>query len=125
MNPQDPPHASPLDPGTYVDLLNALSTAISPLQMLHQKAIEALKPSVQDMVRSGSRDVQRIEHTLDQLLNHACTPEGLTLFKTLCRHYWAIDQEATASYVQAYREMWAVDEQNESEAVHIPHPPAT
>ena len=116
MNPQDPPHAAPLDASKYVDLLIALSTAISPLQTLRQKAIEALEPTVQDMVRSGNRDVQRIEHTLDHLLNHACTPEGLTLFKTICRYYWTIDPQATASYVQAYRDMWDDDEQNDSEA---------
>jgi hypothetical protein len=121
MNPQDPPNEARPDTSAYLDLLNALSTAISPLQTLHQKAIEALKPSVQVLVRSGSRDVHQIEHTLDQLLNHACTPEGLTLFKTLCRHYWLIDPQATASYVQAYREMWAGDEENDREAVHISH----
>ena len=108
-----------------MDLLNALSTAVSPLQTLHQKAIEALEPTVKVLVSSGNQDVHQIEHTLDQLLSHACTTEGLTLFKTLCRHYWLIDQQATASYVQAYREMWGDDEQNESEAVHIPQPPAT
>lgn len=125
MKDQHPSHPARSDTKAYVDLLNALSTAISPLQTLHQKAIEALEPTVQVLVRSGSRDVHQIEHTLDQLLNHACTPEGLSLFKTLCRHYWAIDPQATASYVYAYREMWGGDDQNESEAVHIPHSPAT
>jgi hypothetical protein len=121
MNPQDPPHAASLDTNMYADLLDALSTAMASLQTLQQQAIEALEPTVQDMVRSGCRDAQRIEHTLDQLLNHACTPEGLTLFKTLCRHFWTIDPQATASYVQAYREMWDDDEQNDSEAAHISH----
>ena len=121
MNPQDPPHAASLDTNTYADLLDALSTVISSLQMLHQKAIDALEPTVHDLVRSGSSDTQRIEHTLDQLLNHACTHEGLTPFKTLCRHFWTIDPQATASYVQAYREMWDDDVQNDSEAVYISH----
>lgn len=121
MNPQDQPHAASLDTNTYAELLDALSTVISSFQMPHQKAIEALEPTVHDLVRSGSRDLHQIEHTLDQLLNHACTPEGLTLFKTLCRHYWAIDPQATASYVQAYREMWDDDKQNDSEAAHISH----
>jgi hypothetical protein len=121
MNPQDSTHPASLDTNTYADLLKALSTAMASLQTLHQQAIEALEPTVQDMVRSGCRDAQRIEHTLDQLLNHACTPEGLTLFKTLCRHFWTIDPQATASYIQAYREMWDDDEQNDDEAAHISH----
>lgn len=101
----------------YQNLLAELSAAIAPLQALHQQAVEALAPSVQEMVRSGSRDVQRIEHTLDQLLGHACLPEGLALFKALCRHYWTLDQQATASYVHAYRELWDADDKNDTEEV--------
>ena len=108
--PYPSPQAASPDTGTYVDLLHVLSTAMAPLQALHQQAIEALVPIVQDMVRSGSRDAQRIEHTLDQLLNHACVPEGLALFKALCRHYWPLNPQATASYVHAYREMWDGDD---------------
>jgi hypothetical protein len=102
---------------TYQDLLAELKTTAAGLQTLHEQAIEALTPTVQDMVRSGSRDVQRIEHTLDQLLDHACLPEGLALFKTLCRHYWTLDPQATASYVRVYREMWDADDQNLTDEV--------
>ena len=63
MNPQDQPHAASLDTNTYADLLDALSTVISSFQMLHQKAIEALEPTVQDLVRSGSRDMHQITMT--------------------------------------------------------------
>jgi len=34
------------------------------------------------------------------------TEVGLTLFKSLCRHYYDIDPSAAAGYVNAYREMW-------------------
>lgn len=87
------------------------------VQRLREQGIEALAPVVQDLVRSRSRDVQRIEHTLDQLLDVACLPEGLALFKTLCRHYWTQDPQATADYVQAYREMWDDEAQGDSEEV--------
>ena len=105
------------DANPYQDLMATLSATIAPLQALHQKAVEALAPTVQDILRSGSRDAQRIEHTLDQLLDHACLPEGLALFKALCRHYWTLDPQATASYVNAYREMWDGDEQNRAQEV--------
>ena len=101
----------------YQDLLQTLAATAAPWQTLHQQAIEALAPTVQELVHCDSRNAQRIEHTLDQLLNHACTPEGLILFKTLCRHYWAIDPQATASYVHAYREMWDDDDQSATEEV--------
>ena len=101
----------------YQDLLTTLSATIAPLQALQQQAVETLAPTVQDILRSGSRDAHRIEHTLDQLLDHACLPEGLALFKALCRHYWTLDPQATASYVNTYREMWDGDEQNRAQEV--------
>jgi len=101
----------------YHDLLQTLAATAAPLQTLQNRAVEALGPTVQEILRNGSRDTQRIEHTLDQLLSHACTPEGLMLFKTLCRHYWAIDPQATASYIHAYREMWDDKERNNTDEV--------
>jgi hypothetical protein len=102
-----------LDP--YQDLLHVLSSAIAPLQALQQQAVEALAPAVQEILRSGSRNAPWIERTLDQLLNHACMPEGLALFKALCRHYWQLDPQATASYINAYRKMWDGEDKNETE----------
>ena len=81
------------------------------------QAIEALVPTVQGILSSGSEDVLWIECTLDQLLNHACIPEGLTLFKTLSRHYWQLDPQATAGYINAYRDMWDGDDQNDTAEV--------
>ena len=101
----------------YQDLLATLSAAVAPLQALHQQAVETLAPTVQDILHNGSRDAQWIEHTLDQLLDHACLPEGLTLFKALCRHYWTLDPQATASYVNTYREMWDGEDKNDTAGV--------
>ena len=110
-------HASTPGTATYQDFLAELKKNMAELQTLRQQAVEALTPSAQELVRSGSRDVQQIEHTLDQLLDHACLPEGLALFKTLCRHYWTLDPQATASYINAYRELWDADDQNDTDEV--------
>ena len=101
----------------YLELLDTLSAAMAPLQVLHQQAVEALAPTVQDILRCGSRDAQLIERTLDQLLNHACIPKGLALFKALCRHYWQLNPQATASYINSYREMWDGDDKSDAEEV--------
>ena len=111
--PTQPATAPGADP--YQDLLHTLSKAMAPLQTLHQQAVDTLAPIVQEIVRSGSRDAQWIESTLDQLLNHACVPKGLALFKALCRHYWTLDPPATASYIHTYREMWGGDDQSQTE----------
>jgi cytoplasmic iron level regulating protein YaaA (DUF328/UPF0246 family) len=98
---------------SYPELLAQLQTLTSDLQALREQGIAALAPVVEELVRSDSRDVQRIEHTLDQLQDLACLPEGLALFKTLCRHYWTLDPQATADYVNIYRELW--DDEGESD----------
>ncbi len=76
------------------------------LRVLQQQAAAAFTPVVHDLIERRCRDEKEIEHTLDHLLDCACIPEGLTLFKSLCRHYYGIDPAATADYVYAYRDMW-------------------
>jgi hypothetical protein len=80
------------------------------LHDLHRQQVAALSPIVQNLIRCQSRSAQEIERTLDHLLGCACIPEGLALFKALCRYYYAINPAATASYVHAYREMWDSEE---------------
>lgn len=75
-----------------------------------------MAPTVQNLVHTRSHDVREIEHTLDHLLDCACIPEGLALFKSLCRHYYGINPASTAAYVHAYREMWDSDADPEQDA---------
>ncbi len=93
----------------YRGLLDDLTALIAPLHTLHQQAVEAQAPTVRDILRTESHDARLIERTLDHLLDHACIPEGLALFKSLCRHYWKLNPQATASYIHAYRDMWDSD----------------
>ena len=80
------------------------------LKALERRAIADYEPVVNAIVASRSSDVSQIEQTLDGLLDFACSDGGLRLFKSLCRYYWRIDQAATASYIQCYREMWDNEE---------------
>ena len=77
--------------------------------------VKSSEPIVQSIIQFRSRDVQEIEQTLDRLLDCACVPEGLNLFKALCRYYYNINPAATASYVHAYREMWDNEADQEQE----------
>ena len=114
--PRPPQKTASSDSEAYRDLLSDLSAAIAPLQTLHQQAVEALAPTVREILHNDSQDARLIEHTLDHLLDHACIPQGLDLFKSLCRHYWKFNPQATASYISAYREMWDSDEEETKEA---------
>ena len=108
--------ANSSDSDAYRGLLDELTAIIAPLQALHQQAVEAQAPTLRDILRTESHDPHLIERTLDNLLDHACIPEGLALFKSLCRHYWLINPHATASYINAYREMWDSEGQEAKEA---------
>ena len=83
---------------------------------LHQQMVRSYAPIVQSIIQSRSRDVQEIEQALDRLLDCACIPEGLNLFKVLSRYYYNINPAATATYVHAYREMWDNEADQEQEA---------
>ena len=80
------------------------------LQELQLQAAQQYKPVVDDLVRTRSRDVKRIERTLDGLLDFCGDESVLQMYKQLCRHYWDIDPVATAEYVNAYREYWDSEE---------------
>ena len=88
------------------DNLQSIRHLAEQLQSLNQRAVLEYTPIVESILRSASRDVQHIEHTLDGLLDFCADESALVLFKKLCRYYWTIDPVATASYVNAYREMW-------------------
>ena len=83
-----------------------LTALASRIQELNQRAAREYAPLVEDLLRSGSRDVRRIEQTLDGLLDFCGYDPVLMLYRRLCRHYWDIDPAAAARYVRFYREMW-------------------
>jgi len=75
-------------------------------QRLPREAERQYSLEVEAILATQSHDSMRIERCLDGMLDF-CFDEGvLKLYKKLCRYYYAIDPEATASYVKAYRQMW-------------------
>lgn len=92
--------------GDYEDLLSSLSAIAQSMEALNRRAVDEYRPIVEDIIRGRSRDINEIEHTLDGILGFCSHEPALVLYKRLCRYYWTIDQEATAFYVHAYREMW-------------------
>jgi hypothetical protein len=88
------------------DLVEKIAPLVSEVAALQQLAIREYEPVVEHLIRSNSQDVRKLEATLDRLLDIACVPDGLKLFKALCRHYYFTDPVSTADYVQSYRELW-------------------
>ena len=89
----------------------AILDLVDSMRELEQRASLQYRPVVDDIVRSDSRDVQHIEHTLDGLLDFCGYEPAVLLYRQLCRHYWQVDPAATAFYINAYRERWDSNEQ--------------
>lgn len=92
-----------------MDALDKIASLAAQVNKLQRQMAQTARPDVERLIRTRSNDAQEIEHTLDRLLDCACMPEGLVLFKALCRHYHAIDPSAAVNYVNAYRELWEKD----------------
>lgn len=76
------------------------------VRYLQLKAEQQYRPVVDEILRTGIRDAQHIERTLDGLLDFCGHDPVLAMYEELCRHYWAIDPAGAAAYVHAYRERW-------------------
>lgn len=89
----------------------ALSDLMRSVGNLPQKAVLEYQPVVEDILRTDCRDAVHIERTLDGLLDFCGHDAILALYKALCRRYLRIDEERTAFYIQAHREMWDSEDQ--------------
>lgn len=74
---------------------------------LQGASLAQLRPLANQILATKDRNVDRIEQVLDRLLDGACCiPEGLEIYRRLCRHLWFIDQNRAAKHVYAYRDVW-------------------
>jgi len=109
---QQTPNVPPADPNPALDGILTLAATVNEL---HRQMTAICAPVVDELMLTRSQDVQKIEQTLDRLLDCACIPEGLRLFKSLSRYYYDLNPAATATYVYAYREMWESETSEEQE----------
>jgi hypothetical protein len=93
------------------DLVKSIGELVKTRNQLARYAEHQYTLEVEDILKAQCRDPQRIEHLLDGMLDFCFDSAMLSLYKKLCRYYFKIDPEATASYVYAYRDMW--DEEGE------------
>ena len=91
---------------------NTILELIHSLRDLEQRAVLEFRPVVEEILFSSNRDAQRIEQTLDGLLDFCGNEAVVLMYRQLCRHYWEIDQPAALYYINAYREQWQSDDQS-------------
>jgi hypothetical protein len=97
-------------PADYDDMLRGIKAIAEDLRGIQELGVTQYTPVVDQIIATRSRDARHIQLTLDHLLDFACHPAGLALYKKLCRYYYTLDPAATADYVNYYREMWDTDE---------------
>ena len=73
---------------------------------LANEALRVYKPIVNEIIEKQSQDENHIQRTLDYLLDFCFDEKLLTLYRRLCRYYWDINPQATANYIDYYREMY-------------------
>jgi hypothetical protein len=92
------------------EFVQAIGELAAAQQQLARQAEQQYSLEVSSILRDQCCEPQRIECLLDGMLDFCFDDEMLRLYKDLCRYYFKINQEATVSYVNAYREMWDEDE---------------
>ena len=90
----------------YDTMLDEFKKMAQSLVLLNEQAYQVYLPLVDAIIQSKSKDEKEIGHLLDRILDIACMEKGLILYKKLCRYYWDINPNATAYYINAYRETW-------------------
>ena len=90
----------------YQELVTGISALVGQLNALTEAAVEQCRRTIEAIEVSRTRDVSRIEQTLDRLLDHCGDTRGLELFRRLCRYYYFINPAAAAEYVLTYRDLW-------------------
>ena len=88
------------------DLVQSIGEIAKTRDQLAHQAEKQYALEVEGILRTRSRDPRQIERLLDGMLDFCFDPAMLCLYKKLCRYYFEVDSEATASYVYAFREMW-------------------
>jgi len=94
----------------FGEFINDIRGFAKGLQTIYSQAEIYYTSAVNDVIRRQSKDVKEIEHLLNYMLDFADNENILTLYRKLCRYYLDINPQATAEYIQSYKEMYDEDE---------------
>ena len=61
---------------------------------------------VRDIITNKLTSQKQIEQVLDALLGFCSDDAILLLCRKLCQYYFNLDPQATAEYINLYRELW-------------------
>ena len=84
------------------DLVNHLEPLIQQMKHIHDMAVVAYTPLVDDLC-SRKATQNEVGWMLDWLLMYAGDERMLLLYKRVCRAYWQIYPDSIAFYIMEYR----------------------
>ncbi len=96
--------------GQHSTLINDVREIAKELQAIYSQAESTYASAVDDIISRKSKETKEIELLLDYMLDLADDERILASYRKLCRYYFDINPQATAGYVQFYKEMYDEDE---------------
>lgn len=81
------------------------------IRTMAKRAVTEYKLDFDDIIKSEFRDINRIEHMLDGMLDFCFDKNMIEVFRKLCGYYYDIDQSNALAHVYAYRDMWDPEEE--------------
>ncbi|MCL2327742.1 MAG: hypothetical protein FWC39_04425 [Bacteroidetes bacterium] len=92
-------------------LTNDIREIAQDIQRIYSQAESYCASAVNDIILRRSKDEREIEHLLDYMLDFAGNEKVLMSYRKLCRYYFGINPQATAQYIQFYKEMYDANEE--------------
>jgi len=86
-------------------MLDEIVARLKDLKKQMENELTYIRQEVKDILKSKSRAVDRIEKTLDVLLNYSQMGVGEKEFKRLNAYYASFNPENAKFYVDYYKEM--------------------
>ena len=95
----------------FGNLMDDIRGIANEFQAIYSQAETYYSSAIDDVIRRQSKDEKKIEHLLNYLLDFADNEKILTSYRKLCRYYYNINPQATAEYIQSYKELYDADKE--------------
>ena len=92
------------------DFINDIRGIAKELQTIYSQAEIYYTSAVNTVIQRQSNDTKEIEPLLDYMLDFADNEKILNLYRKLFRYYYKLNPQATAEYIQSYKELYDADE---------------
>ncbi len=94
----------------YTELVNSFRAIAEQMRDIQRRAVIEYRPVVDDLIESKCQDSNKIEFTLDCILDFAGSGEGLALFQRLLEYLKTIDPQGAKVYQRYWNEQWNDEE---------------